>query len=257
MIHRDVEIADLSPLTWRNLGTIMPIDELAGRHSNSERVLSILHQDGVVLNVVTPPGMNRPDMGRIEDPKATAQRLYESMPGLERVQIFDKARLAAFSDSVQRLDWQRLSSGDFYWHAWQLADSDPVGLCYYPAEQAPWRRYPIDAARQLVAATPDGGTLVLGIYDQGAPWFTLIAQVNAGQITLLTTFERLKPHGVDPLVTPANAEDALQVLPLITHHIGPVHHALFCARRPFEEWLHASESERQNVLSSAPDVFVM
>lgn len=257
MIHRDVEIIDLAPLTWRNMGAILPIDELAGRHSGSERVLSVLHQGGVVLNVVAPPGMTLPDVGRIDNPKATAQQLYESLPGLERVQIFDKDRLAAYSDSVQRLDWQRLSSGDFYWNAWQLAESDPVGLCYYPAEQAPWRRYPLAAARQLVAETPDGETLVLGVYDGGRPWFTLIAQVNAGLITLLTTFERLQPYGLDPMVSPASAEDANWVLPLITQHIGPVHRALFCTRGTFEAWLHVPNGERRHVLAGAPDVFVI
>ncbi len=257
MIHRDVEIADLAPLTWRNLGLIMPIDELAGRHIGSDRVLSILHRGGVLLNVNAPPGIIVPALDRIDNPKAVAQRLYESLPGLERVQIFDKDRLAAYSDSVQRLDWQTLSSGDFYWRAWQLAEADPVGLCYYPVDKSPWRRYPIEAVRQLVAHTPDGRTLVLGIYDQQTPWFTLIVRVNAGQITLLTTFERLKPYGIDPLVIPTNAEDAQRVLPLVTKHIGPVHHALFCTRATFEQWLHAPNAERPNVLSSAPDTLLV
>jgi hypothetical protein len=237
MIHRHIEIVDLYPLTWRNLGQVMRIDELAAHRPAQNRTVSILHQAGKVIKVAAPQGVNAEVGTSINDPQRTARKLYEQLADqVDGVQIFEKSSLARFSDAVQRLEWQKLTSGEFYLRAYQLAEGDAAGIVYYPPSQAPYQYGLFKQAQDLINTIPDGQTLVLGIYDNGKPYFTLIAKVEQQQITLCTTFEYLQPFGVDPAVVPSKASDAEQIVPLIEQHIGKVAYKLFCDRAAFEAW---------------------
>jgi hypothetical protein len=237
MIHRNVEIVDLDPLTWRNLGKVLRIDELSAIHSVEHRTLSILHQAGTVLKVALPQGVNVQLDSTINDPQQFARQLYENAAHqVDCVQIFEKSSLARFSDAVQRLDWQKLTSGDFYLRAYELAQADTAGIVYYPSDQAPRWNVMFKHAQRLLSTVPDGQTLVLGIYDNGQPYFTLIVKVEQQQITLCTTFEYLQPFGIDPAVVPSTADDVLPIVRLVEQHIGKVAHSLFCDRMAFEAW---------------------
>jgi hypothetical protein len=244
VIHPDVEIIDLYPLTWRNVGALFRIDEWSNnRPYTNEKVLSILHDHGHILKIDAPAGISiSADVAAhlVTDPRALAQSLFYANPHLMRVQIFEKNALSAYSANVQRLDWRHLASGDFYLNAFQIADADPVGLCYYPPERAPYalQQRVLKTVDALVKSTPDGSALVLGIYDQGQPYFTLILQVRAGLITLCTTFEHLAPQGIDPMLIPASESDSTRVIVAVEKAVGPVAHALFCDRATLEQWMH-------------------
>src|SRR5262245_3788652 len=119
MIHRHVEIVDLDPLTWRHLGEILPIGDWADSRDKHSTILTILHQNGSVINIDTPAFVPASAIPKsISDPAGTAKKLYEAYPALSRVQIFEKNQLKAFSDTVQRQNWKELTSGDFYLQAW-------------------------------------------------------------------------------------------------------------------------------------------
>jgi hypothetical protein len=242
MIHRDVEIVDLDPQTWRNLGQVFPVAEWGEGRAKLPGVLTILHDEGQLLRVDAPAGFDASLVpAQIDEPQALGKALFEAHPGLTRVQIFEKSRLRAFSDAVQRLDWVSLPSDEFYVRAWQIAQADPRGLCYYPSGLP--RMRVLDAVRDLIAKTPDGQCLVLGVYEAGAPYFTLIARVNAGEVTLVTTFDALVQDGVDTRTVPASAADAQMVLPLIERRFGWVARSLFCDRAALLELIHASAQE--------------
>jgi hypothetical protein len=229
MIHRNAEIVDLDPQTWRNLGAIFPLAEWGESRFRVPGVLTILHDEGVFLRADLLDGTvidNIP--AQIDDPAALAAQLHRDNPGLTRVQVFEKASLRRFSNAVQKLDWANLSSGDFYLRAWELAQADPRGLCYYPSGLP--RIGVLKAAQTLIRNTPDGGHLVLGVYDAGKPYFSLIARVDQQQVTLVTTFDALVKYGVDTTVVPSSAADEQQVIPLIEQHFGMVARTLFCDR---------------------------
>lgn len=244
MIHPDVEIIDLYPLTWRNVGALFPIDEWSNnRPFMNENVLSILHDHGHILKIDAPAGISvSADVAThlVTDPQRLARTLYNVHPNLTRVQVFEKSALRAYSANVQRLDWRHLASGDFYLNAFQIADADPVGLCYYPPDRAPYalQQRVLKTVEALVKSTPDGSALVLGVYDQDQPYFTLILQVRGGLIRLCTTFEYLRTQGIDPAVIPGNENDAARVIAAVEQVIGPVAHVLFCDRATLAAWLH-------------------
>lgn len=239
MIHRDVEIVDLDPQAWRHLGEIFSIAEWAEWRRKTPGVLTILHDEGQVLRADLPPGVRSDIIPKeIDDPAALAKEIFDSTPGLTRVQIFEKSRLRAFSDAVQRMDWTSQTSADFYLQAWQIAEQDQHGLCYYPSGLP--RQRVLEKARQLIQSTPDGEYLVLGVYDVGKPYFSLIVRVDAGQITRVTTFEALAGYGVDTQTTPASPDDAQIILPLIEQHLGRVAHSLFCDRAALMELIQRS-----------------
>jgi hypothetical protein len=237
MIRNDVEIVDLDPLTWRNLGEVFPVSEWGELRLKKPGVLSILHESGRILRVDSPTGVNPTIPPMIENPAAMARAIHEATPGLMRVQIFEKASLIAFSKQVQSLDWRTMPSDLFYLRAWELAKSDPTGLCYYP--RTPFLTALVEAATRLVAGVPDGGTLVLGIFSEGRPYFTLIARVVNQQIDLLTTFDTLVKYGLDTSQIPTSAADADRVLMLVEAHIGKVAHSLFCSLSAFKSMLEA------------------
>lgn len=237
MIHANVQVVDLDPLTWRNLGLIAPFAELATRRPQLTNTLSILHDHGKVLRVDQPEGLTVDLPQSIDNPMVVAQTLYERLPSLERIQIFDKARLAAYSNAVQQLDWNTLSLDEFYLSAWKLAEGDPIGLCSYPPRPDHWNHFYFDALRKHLQALPDGATLALGVYEDHTPWFTLIAQVRAGEIRLITTFETLARSGVS---YSSDTLDTIEhICTTIAQQIGPLAYALFCARDVFEHWLVA------------------
>jgi hypothetical protein len=231
VIHRDVEIIDLDPRTWRQIGQIAPFDDLAQVKPLRGRVLSILHDQGRVLKIDAPADLILTLDERIDDPQAAARALYEELPDLDRVQIFDKASLTAYSDKVQRLDWKALTIDEFYFRAWLLAGDDPSGLCYYPSREPRWHRFEYPAVRDYMAGLADGSVLVLAVFEEGALWFNLIVRVESGQIRLITTFDTLAEAGE---IKPGDAD---RLRPLIEQQIGHVAEMIFCSRQEFEAML--------------------
>ena len=249
MIHPDVEVVDLDPRTWRNIGEIASFAEFAMHRPEVDTVVSILHHNGAVVRVDVPDGYATPVLDVISDPVAVARRVFEAMPGLRRVQIFNKESLVAYSAAVQHLAWQTLSIDEFYFQAWLLLERDPVGLCYYPARAQHWNHFAFPHVRALLAAVPDGATVVLGVYDEHGPWFTLIIRISAGQIRLITTFDTLVKYGVDTSRVPRTPDDMDAVCALVEQQIGPVAYALCCDRATFTSWLTAEH--KQQVVAEA------
>lgn len=231
MINRDVEIVDLDPRTWRQIGQIAPFDDLARVKPPHGRVLSILHDHGQVLKIDAPDGLSVNLGDHIDDPAATARALYEELPDLDRVQIFDKASLTAYSDRVQRLDWRALTIDEFYFRAWLLAADDPVGLAYYPPRQPRWHRFDYQTVKDYITGLADGSVLVLAVFEHEALWFDLIVRVEGGQIRLITTFDALTDTGEIKL------GDAERLRPLIEQQIGHVAELRFVSRAQFEDML--------------------
>jgi hypothetical protein len=242
MIHRDVEVIDLDPSTWRNIGQIVDVTELGVRRLDAPHVLSILHANGVVLRVDAPKNVSVPPLTQVDDPRVLAQTLYTEIPGLERVQVLEKERLAAYSTAVQQLPWETLSLDEFYLCAQAMVDDDPVGLCVYPPRPRHWNYFDADIVRSWLLDIPDGATVVLGVYEDARPWFTLITRIVGGEVRLITTFEVLKRYGLSE--TTSLAETSVHVCTLTTEHLGPVAHALFCERAIFEQWVRAPDKTR-------------
>jgi len=237
MIHRDVLVLDLHPPTWRNLGRVLRIDELSASRPVLPKTLSILHQSGKVLKSVVPQGLKVQIDMPIHDARQVAQDLYRVFADkIDGVQIFEKTSLVEFSDAVQQLDWQQLNCGEFYLKAFELARMDTTGIVYHPASCAPYLYTVLDQAQRLISNTPDGQTLVLGIFDEGKPYFTLILKVMHQTVTFCTTFEYLQPFGLDPDVVPSSINDVESVLRLVNQHIGTVAHSMFCDRTTYEGW---------------------
>ena len=245
MIHRDISIIDLYPATWRNLGALFAIDEWAVRRPTSDQALvTILHDRGRLLKIDAPTTVTLPaDLSEtpIRDSAALAEAIYRANPTLDAVQIFALESLRGYSHTVQQFDWHTLASAAFYQQAFAVALRDPDGLCYYPPNRAPFYRKQrlIEAITMLAAQTADGETLVVGIYDHGRPYFTLIAQVRGGLITLCTTFEHLIGQGIDPAICPAGPQDVDLVQRAVETMLGRVAFCWFGERAAAEAWINS------------------
>ncbi|MBE2269130.1 MAG: hypothetical protein IAE80_12940 [Anaerolinea sp.] len=174
---------------------------------------------------------------RIVSPPLAARELYESTANIDRVQIFEVHALAAFSRAVERLNWRALPILEFYSALWTQADADPHGLCYFPPKPAAWNHLEVGQMHAWLCSIPDGMTLVLGIFEQGQAWASLILRVVAGSIRLITTFDTLERTGLDVQQMPTSPLDLEVICASVSEHIGHVAYGLVIERAAFFEWL--------------------
>lgn len=252
MIARDVEIVDLSPVTWRNLLSLMDLTRIADTRPTHPNILSVLHQGGKVQRVYAPAGYRLPALEEIDDPQELAKKLYYQLPGLDRVQILALESLGRFSDQVQRLEWQSLDAEDFLFRAYLLAEQDPAGLCFYPPFSWSWNGLSLNEIRHWVAAGPSPSAYFLGVTRDAVPWATLILRVEGGKLRLITTVHYLAKFQLAVDQWPTSPLDLGPICEAINNNIAPVRAAMVCDYFVLARLL-ASEDKRRDLMAATAE----
>jgi hypothetical protein len=252
MIARDVEIVDLSPVTWRNLLSLLDLSRIADTRPVHPNVLSVLHQNGKVLRVYAPAGYRLPALEQVDDPQEMAKKLYYQLPGLDRVQILAIESLGRFSDQVQRMEWQSLDAEDFLFRAFLLAEQDPAGLCFFPSFSWSWNGLSLQSIRTWAAAGPNPSAYFLGVTREAVPWATLILKVEDGKLRLVTTVQYLAKFQLSVDRWPTSPLDLGSICEAINGNIAPVRAALVCDYFVLARLL-ASEDKRRDLLAATTE----
>lgn len=243
MIAQDILVIDLDPCTWRNLGEAMRLG------LRQKRTLSILHDGGRLIKVYDSKlGLREDIVVEVVDPARLAKKLYESLPGIERVQIFDKRSLIDFSLRVQRNPFDELDTDEYLNMVSEVGRREfEDGICIYPPQPEGWNFFRYAQVRKFIKeVVPDRSTLVLGVFDGGELYIGLIVGVEGRKVKLVTTFDSLVPLGLGALEGP---EDYKEVLRLTARRFYEPAVGLFTDRATFEELI--LREEKRGVLRRA------
>jgi hypothetical protein len=247
MIARDVEVTNLDPTLWKNISAFWKWENISEHLPENPNVLSILHDQGRVLRMYSPKEQIIPAIERVDDPLEMSRKLFYQYPGMSEVQVLDKHSVEIYSSKVQKIDWHALDYDDFLIRAHQLVNEDPVGLCFFPQRNLSWHGFSIPSAKNWLGQLPNPSSVIIGIFRDSAPWFSLVLRMADQKIKLISTMEYFSRFGVDTRRLPSAASDLGLICELATQHIAPVSAALICNYSIMEQ-LKESGHKRETLL---------
>lgn len=243
MLHKDVLMQDIDVAQWRNA------QELLLESAKERRRIVVLHDDGVVRKVAHSHGgsvQGSPD--RVDDAHAVARTLYEANAAdVDFVAVFERRAFDTYFAAVQD-SWRIDEELDgFVQRTYALLDDFPDGMVTYPqpARVTLGLQWRLGAARDDVLAAArafvtSGSTIVLGVFDAGALWASLVLTFDdAGSVTSITTAD---PEEVD--LAGERAEVLSRVLDWVRAKHGDVSIGLFFDRPHAEAFLRAEDKTR-------------
>jgi hypothetical protein len=211
MIAPDVVILDLEPVGF---GVICALAE--ARQRRGERVVSVLHDAGRVVNVVcSRDGV----LGAHREPFNDAQRRAATLlaaTGADRVVLLDRSRVDDLAADLAGVSLTQRSQVDVFWDNADIFWSS-AAIATAPAPPAnPWRALPPLLRRA------EGAWALLALYDSDDCVATLLARVDGGQISLITSLDHL-----DGATRPAR-HGAAALAAQVERQLGPVRLGLVC-----------------------------
>jgi hypothetical protein len=240
MLHEDVLMQDIDVAQWRNA------QELLLESAKERRRIVVLHDAGTVRKVAHSQGESvRSRPGRADDPAAVARALYEAnSDSVDFVAVFERAAFDAYFAAAQD-GWEIDEDLDaFVQRTYALLDEFPAGMVTFPGKARStlglqWR---LGATRDDVAAAvanfvEGGSTVVLGVFDKGALWASLVLTFDeAHSIISVTTAD---PSEVELAGDPAAV--AAAVIEWASAKHGPCSLGLFLERGAAEVVLAAED----------------
>jgi hypothetical protein len=191
MLNKDVLMQDIDVAQWRNAQTML-LDSAKAR----PRIV-VLHDNGRVRKVAHSRGLPVSDApSRIESPQAAAEALFNAnADDVDFVAVFERRAFDAYFAAVQD-SWDIDEDLDaFVQRTYALLENYPDGMLTYPqsARTTLGLQWRLGASREQVAeaarafAEP-GSTIVLGVFDGGELWASLVLSFGEdGSITSVTT----------------------------------------------------------------------
>lgn len=211
MIAPDVVITDVEP---EGFGLICSLAEK--RQRRSERVVSVLHDAGVVQNVVcTRDGV----LDTHREPFADAQQRAEQLlgeTGADRVVLYDRTRLDDVAQRIAAIPATTRPQLQVFWDNADAFWSSPA-IATAPAPPVNhWRTVP------NILARAEGGWALLALYDGDACAATLLAEVRDGLVRRITSLDAIRGAA-----RPTRGA-ATQLVDTVESHLGRVHVGLIC-----------------------------
>ncbi|GIG27257.1 hypothetical protein [Cellulomonas denverensis] len=250
MLHKDVLMADIDVDQWRNAQSLLLRSAKAARRivviHEAGRVLKLRHTDGIpVAGTVT----------TVDDPAGVARELYRANADTtDLVVVLDRDDVDAYFASIQDA-WDIDADLDaFVQNTYATIDSFPAGIVTHPgpARSQLGLQWRIGASLQEVEAAArahvaPGTTAVLGVYDAGALWTSLVLDLDEEwKVTSVTTAD---PSLVD-IAGPR--DEVLDRLVTWQRDRGrEVSYALLLDRAVAEEFLAATGVDKAAVLTGA------
>lgn len=240
MLHEDVLMRDIDVAQWRNA------QDLLLESAKERRRIVVLHDAGTVRKVAHSQGeavRSRPT--RVDDPAAAARALYEANSDtVDFVAVFERAAFDAYFAAVQDA-WDIDEDLDaFVQRTYALLDGFPDGMVTFPGKARStlglqWR---LGASRDdVIAAAADfvegGSTVVLGVFDDGALWASLVLTFDeARSVISVTTAD---PGEVELAGDPATVAGA--VVEWVRARHGPCCLGLFLDKAAAQTFLAAKD----------------
>jgi hypothetical protein len=211
VIATDVVICDLEPVGF---GVICALAE--ARQRRGERVVSVLHDAGRVVHAVcSRDGV----LDVLREPFQDAQQRAAALlaaTGADRVVLYDRTRADELAADLARIPFAERTQLEVFWDNADAFWSSPA-IATAPAPPAnPWRALP----RLLQRA--EGAWAMLALYDGDACAATLLARVEGGRVSLLTSLDHL-----DGATRPPR-HDAAALVTQVEQRLGPVRLGLIC-----------------------------
>lgn len=242
MLGKDVLMEDIDIDQWRNA------QDLLLESSKEKRRIIVLHDRGVVRKCEHTDGIpviGAPDC--ITDAPAQARTLYEQNAGkVDFVAIFERSAFDEYFSRMQQ-SWVADEPLDSFVHrSYALLDEYPDTMVTYPgpAKQMLGLQYRFGVSRNeaIVLANrwlkPDS-SLLLGVYDDGRLWASLVMTFDANMTMVeLTTVdsERVDVNG-------GLGEVTARAMGWMTEHHRSEAVALVWTREAFEKFRAARNKE--------------
>lgn len=239
-----MKVEQLDPVQWGRLYSLLI------KPNRAATGLYILHDEGRIASVTPAYAQSLlglpPDLG---DPEAAAAELH-TIWTRGPVAIFERTALKRAFDRIQRA---RDDGDDILSFLIKLAGeiADEPGIVFEPNPFAAWRAVPPGLPRAFVSAVaPDGkkAAVVLGVYDEGGLWTSLLLGFEGGQLTLVTTPPMAS--GVDW------RDDQRRLIPFAEARFGPVALGLFCPLAVIERHGLSPQSASKWLASEARGEFL-
>jgi hypothetical protein len=256
MLHKNVLMQDINVAQWRNAQDLL-LDSAKER-----RRIVVLHDDGRLRKVAHSSGesvKSPPD--RVDDPQAVARALYEAnADSVDFVAVFERAAFDAYFAEVQD-SWNIDEELDgFVQRTYALLDKYATGMVTYPtsARSTLGLQWRIGASRDDVIEAVQrfvepNSTVVLGVFDGGALWASLVLTFDDDRsITYVTT--------ADPEETELEGDRevvAETVLGWVQQKHGPVCLGLFLQKKAAQEFLAAENKVEALRAASARGDLIM
>ncbi|WHP18917.1 hypothetical protein [Cellulomonas sp. ES6] len=249
MLHQDVLMADIDVDQWRNAQSLLL------RSAKAARRLVVIHDRGTVVKFRHTAGTactGRVD--RVDDPHALAEALYaQNAEAVDFVVVMERDAVDSYFAAVQD-SWDIDEDLDvFVQRTYALLDRYPDGIVTFPgaARDVLGLQWATGASRDDVeraarALVPAGTTVVLGVYDAGSLWASLVLDLDEDhKVTSVTTAD---PSLVDIAGT---REEVLGRLTAWQESTGrTVSLALLLDRPAADEYLAAPADRKGAVLTA-------
>lgn len=211
MIAPDVLITDLEPD-----GFLLICQIAEQRQRRAERVVSLLHDAGDVVNVVC--SVNGVLDGHRES-FADAQQRAESLlaeTGADRVVLYDRTQLEELAGRLADIPVTTLPQQQVFWDNADAFWSSPAIATAPPRPRDPWRVAP------SILRRAEGRWALLALYDGDRCAATLLAQVSGGMVRAVTSLD-----AVEDAVRPER-DGAARLVQTVESHLGAVRLGLIC-----------------------------
>ena len=244
MINPQWSVVDLDPITWRAIGEYINPGRYVRAGNDGEHALYVLHDNGQILNIVDTTTGRRMDIvpGPLDDPEAAAAELYATGEW-DRVHLVDRQHLAAVAHEAQSDPRHDLTLDAYYRLVshlmWSNSDSRYV---VHPPRETTWHGWTYAAVQEWVLQLPNPATVALGVVGESGLRIGVIAQIEDGLITILTTFESLPIRRDEIDLTAATAD---RIWDALAAKFSPPAELLLCSPEVFEDWIHGSGSKSE------------
>lgn len=211
MIAPDIVITDLEPD-----GFYLVCSIAESRQRRTEHVVSVLHDAGMVLNVISSrDGVLDAHREPFADAQQRAQALLAAT-GADRVVLYDRTQLDDLAARLADIPVTTHAQQQVFWDNADAFWSSPA-IATAPARRAdPWRAAP----RMMRRA--DGGWALLALYDGERCAATLLARVSGGMVRAMTSLD-----AVEGAARPPRAR-AAELVAQVEAHLGAVRLGLIC-----------------------------
>lgn len=211
MIAPDVAIFDLEPVGF---GLISSLAE--ARQRRGDRVVSVLHDAGRVVHVVcSRDGVLDTHREPFDDAQQRAAALL-SATAADRVVLYDRTRLDGLAADLARIPHAGRGQIEVFWdNADCFWSSSAIATAPAPPSN-PWR------GLERLLRRVEGAWALLALYDGDDCVATLIARVEGGRISVVTSLDHL-----DGATRPPRG-DAAALIAQVERGLGEVRLGLIC-----------------------------
>ncbi len=233
MLDRHLRVLDINPDHWRRLAGLA-LGARAGRR------LYLQVEGGVPRRLHDTERGDLPlPEGRVEDFAAAAEALFAANPGLREAVVFEPEGLRSLVSLRQREADLGLDPDDLARAAGEGA-SDGKALAVFPRREFLWNGLPLGRLSKFLALTGSRpSAYLLAVFDGEGLWASLIAEIRAGKVAAVRTFDALPAEELRGLRGP---EDHPFLLSLAANTLGLATFGWFVGRADFEAYLAAPDA---------------